>query len=139
MRTAPFSIMPMAAPPCPCANTRGAAAIAVAAAPVVSMVRLIGSIIGAPPVCCYRRALRRRVGRLSHLVLRLRFKITGLMALVQLARRIAPGAVDHASALDARAFGNGIGPALHVLVRVHIEEFAGAIEHALGQTAVPRP
>ena len=31
-------------------NTRGAAAIAVAAAPVVRMVRLIGSIIGASPV-----------------------------------------------------------------------------------------
>src|SRR5258708_22415340 len=38
--------MPMAVPPCPAcwANTRGAAAIAVAAAPVVSMVRLIGSM-----------------------------------------------------------------------------------------------
>jgi len=37
--------------PCPAcsANTRGAAASAVAAAPVVSMVRLIGSIIGASP------------------------------------------------------------------------------------------
>src|ERR1700710_2281862 len=49
MRTPPFSKMLIAVPPCPaaCANTRGAAAIAVAAAPVVSMVRLIGSIIGA--------------------------------------------------------------------------------------------
>src|SRR5882724_1543279 len=39
----------MAAPPCPacCANARGAAAKAVAAAPVVSMVRLTGSIMGA--------------------------------------------------------------------------------------------
>src|SRR6185437_14502329 len=42
--------MPMLDPPCPCwANTRGAAAMAVAAAPVVSMVRLTGSIIGASP------------------------------------------------------------------------------------------
>src|SRR5580765_8487549 len=35
----------MAAPPC-CASTRGAAAIAAAAAPVFSILRLIGSIIG---------------------------------------------------------------------------------------------
>src|SRR5712675_1599533 len=45
-RTPPFSKKLIAVPPCPAcwANTRGAAAIAVAAAPVVSMVRLIGSI-----------------------------------------------------------------------------------------------
>src|ERR1700754_1286321 len=55
MRTPPFSKKLIAVPPCPaaCANTRGAAAIAVAAAPVVSMVRLIGSIIGA--LLGYRR------------------------------------------------------------------------------------
>src|SRR3954469_10292154 len=49
MRTPPLSKTLIAVPPCPaaCANTRGAAAIAVAAAPVVRMVRLIGSIIGA--------------------------------------------------------------------------------------------
>src|SRR5713226_10004084 len=49
MRTAPFSYVPMAAPLCSvvCANARGTAAIAVTAAPVVSMVRLILSIIGA--------------------------------------------------------------------------------------------
>src|ERR1700754_3595788 len=49
MRTPPFSKKLIAVPPCPaaCANTRGAAAIAVAAAPVVSMVRLILAIIGA--------------------------------------------------------------------------------------------
>src|ERR1700704_3311189 len=49
MRTPPFSKTLIAVPPCPAcwANTRGAAAIAVAAAPVVSMVRLIGSIVGA--------------------------------------------------------------------------------------------
>jgi hypothetical protein len=35
------------APPCPWANTRGAAAIAVAAAPAVSKVRRFESIIGA--------------------------------------------------------------------------------------------
>src|SRR6266849_5337139 len=49
----------MAAPPCPVwANTRGAAAIAVAAAPVVSMVRLIGSIIGALLDHCLGRCVR---------------------------------------------------------------------------------
>src|SRR4030088_3597189 len=49
MRTPPFSKTLTAVPPCPAssAHTRGAAAIAVAAAPVVSMVRLIGSIVGA--------------------------------------------------------------------------------------------
>src|SRR5688500_15345568 len=38
----------MAVPPCPgcCANKRGAAAITVAAAPVFSILRLIGSVIG---------------------------------------------------------------------------------------------
>src|SRR4030081_2176355 len=52
MRTPPFSKTLIAVPPCPAcwANARGAAAIAVAAAPVVSMVRLIGSIIGASSI-----------------------------------------------------------------------------------------
>src|ERR1700712_369191 len=56
MRTPPFSKTLIAVPPCPaaCANTRGAAAIAVAAAPVVNMVRLIGSIIGALLDQCQR-------------------------------------------------------------------------------------
>src|ERR1700730_16251115 len=66
MRTAPFSYVPMAAPLCSvvCANARGAAAIAVTAAPVVSMVRLILSIIGALLHQCHGRvpAIQRLFG-----------------------------------------------------------------------------
>src|SRR4051812_19213517 len=56
MRTPPFSKTLIAVPPwpAPCANARGAAAIAVAAAPLVSMVRLIGSTIGALLDQCQR-------------------------------------------------------------------------------------
>src|SRR5450432_65998 len=62
MRTPPFSKTLIAVPPCPAcwANTRGAAAIAVAAAPVVSMVRLIGSIVGALLDQCHGRCVRQR-------------------------------------------------------------------------------
>ncbi len=56
-----------------------------------------------------------RRSRLADLVLRLGLEIAGIVALVQLARRIAPGAVDHAAALHCRAFGDRRGPALHVL------------------------
>src|ERR1700681_2782074 len=54
----------MAAPPCPacCANTLGAAAIAVAAAPVASMLRLIGSIIGVLLGHCYGWCARLEMG-----------------------------------------------------------------------------
>src|SRR3979490_1253569 len=60
MRTPPFSKTLVAVPPCPAcsANTRGAAAIAVAAAPVVSMVRLIGSIVGVLLDQCHGRFAR---------------------------------------------------------------------------------
>src|ERR1700730_11010708 len=61
------------------------------------------------------------------------------MAFVQLTGGLAPGAVDHASALHRRAFGDGVGPALHVFVLLYAQEFAGAVEHALRKTAVPGP
>src|SRR5450432_2502122 len=60
--------------------------------------------------------LRRCVGRLPYLVLRIGIEIAGLVTLVQLAGRIARDPVDHASALHRRPFRNRIGPALHVLV-----------------------
>ena len=46
------------------------------------------------------------------------------MALAQLALRIAGRAVDDASALHRRAFGNLVGPAVDVLVACDVEEFA---------------
>src|ERR1700694_2398049 len=78
--------------------------------------------------------LRGRVGNLSNLVLRPGLEIAGVMTLMQLAGGIAPGAVDHAPALHRRSFGDGIGPALHVLVFVHGEEFTRAIKQPLYQT-----
>src|ERR1700730_10247858 len=60
MRTPPFSKTLIAGPPCPgwWAKTRGAAAIAVAAASVVSMVRLSGSIGGVLLEQCHGRCVR---------------------------------------------------------------------------------
>src|SRR6478752_2708691 len=49
--------------------------------------------------------------RLPDLVLRLRFEIARLVALVQLVGRIARDTVDHAPALHRRAFCDRIGPA----------------------------
>src|ERR1700754_1668407 len=60
-----------------------------------------------------------RLCTLPDLVLRAGLEVAGVVTLVQLARGIAPGAVDHATALHGRAFGDGVGPALHVLVLVH--------------------
>src|SRR5581483_10582874 len=77
--------------------------------------------------------------RLSDLVLCLRLKVTGIMALVQLARGIALNAVDHAAALHRGALRELVGPALHVLVFVQGEDFAGAVNEPLGERAVPRP
>src|ERR1700681_3754337 len=110
----------MAAPPCACASTFGAAAIAVAATPVASMSRRVESIIVASR---YYLCLR----RFSDLVLRLRLEIAGVMALMQLARRIALDTVDHAAALHGRTLGELVGPALHVLVFVHSEKFARTV------------
>src|SRR5258705_4701534 len=61
------------------------------------------------------------------------------MALMQLTGGIAPGAVDHAAPLHGRALGDGVGPALHVDVFLHAQEFAGAIQQAFRQAAVPGP
>src|SRR5215831_18174989 len=116
----------MAAPPCPvCASTRGAAAIAVAAAPVASMSRRVESIIIASRLLCF--------GRLSDLVLRHRVEIISVMALVQLARGVAGHAIDHAATLYGRALGDLVGPALDVLVFVHGQELSRAVDDSLGE------
>src|ERR1700749_394958 len=155
----------MADPPCPvcCANTRGVAAIAVTAAPVTNMERLIESIIGGfldhrrgrcvrllgakrfarTTVTAARTACSANFSRpegaglrprtrelrlsglasLGDLVLGLGREITGVMAFMQLAGGIARDPVDHASAPDRRPLGDGIGPALDILVRAHVQEF----------------
>src|SRR5450755_4933377 len=63
--------------------------------------------------------------RFADLVLRPGIEITGLMSFIKLAGGIAPGAVDHATALHGWAFCDRIGPALYILVFVDAEEFAG--------------
>src|SRR5215218_8772764 len=129
----------MALPPCPacCASTRDVAATAVTAAPVVMIVRLVWSIIGALSDAAASRASS--FHRLANLVLRLCVEIARIVPLVQLACRIAPGAVDHAAAFYGWSCGNCVGPALYVLVLVHGQKFAAAVEQPLGQRAIPRP
>src|SRR6202011_5017596 len=77
--------------------------------------------------------------RFFNLVLRPGFEVAGVVTFVQLTGKLAPGAVDHAPPLHRRTLGDGVGPALHVLVLLHAQEFAPTIEHALRQTAVPGP
>ena len=66
----------------------------------------------------------------SYLVLRLSVEIAGLVALMQLARRIAVGAVDLTTALDGGPLQQFVSPAVDVLVILHAEELAAAIEPA---------
>src|SRR4030081_2755953 len=61
--------------------------------------------------------------RSGELVLRLRVEVASVVALVQLARRLAGETVDHAPALHGRPFEEGVGPALDVLVLLHRQEF----------------
>jgi len=55
--------------------------------------------------------------------LRLRIKVAGVVALVQLARGLTGKAVDHASAPDSRPLVNHVGPALHVLALAFYRDF----------------
>src|SRR5258708_20241268 len=92
--------------------------------------------------CCQRKATRRwrsRLGGACELVLRLCLEIAVVVALVQLARGLAPGAVDHAPALHSRALGDRVGPALHVLVSLDLKEFARTLQQALRDAAIPWP
>src|ERR1700704_6831277 len=93
----------------------------------------IGRAFFADSAAGFKAASSRR----GNLVLRAGLEIAGVVAFVQLTGGLAPSAVDHASALHRRAFGDGVGPALHVFVLLHAQEFAGAVEHALRQAAVP--
>ncbi|ENN88140.1 hypothetical protein RHSP_39340 [Rhizobium freirei PRF 81] len=61
------------------------------------------------------------------------------MTFAQLFGRIARHAVDHAATLDGGTRVDQIGPALDILVILHLQEFAGTILPALGETAVPGP
>src|SRR3954471_4405439 len=81
----------------------------------------------------------RASARRRQLVLRLRLEVAGVVALVQLARRLAPGAVDHAAALHRRALRNLVGPAQDVRVLVHLQELARSVQLPLGERAVPGP
>ena len=47
------------------------------------------------------------------------------MALVELAGGVARNLVDHAAALHRRSRGDRSGPALHMSVGFHVEEFGG--------------
>ena len=78
-------------------------------------------------------------GRRLKLVLGLRFEVAGVVAFVKLARRVSEGPVDHPSALHGRALRDLVGPALDVLVVLHLEEFAGLIDQPLGERAIPGP
>src|SRR5258708_24241026 len=92
--------------------------------------------------CCQRKATRRwrsRLGGACELVLRLCLEIAGVVALVQLARGLAPGAVDHAPALPSRALGDRAGPPLHVLECLDLKEFARTIQRPLREAAIPGP
>src|SRR3546814_13494887 len=73
------------------------------------------------------------------LVLRTQVEIRGIVALVKLVRRIAHRAIDHPPAFHCRARGNLVGPALDMLVILHLQKFTRVIDKPLGECAVPGP
>src|SRR5690625_1944927 len=75
----------------------------------------------------------------TELILRAGIEIAGIVALVQLLGRIAPGAIDHAPALHSRPLGDLLGPTIHMLVTAGIEEFRGLVGLIAHQRAIPRP
>ena len=67
-------------------------------------------------------------------------KSLGVVALVQLARRLAPRAVDHAAALARPGAGRSASVQRSTLrVLLHLQELARSVELALGERAVPGP
>lgn len=85
-------------------------------------------------------AARRPFAVLSgQLVLRPGVEVAGVMAFVQLARRLAAGPVDLAAARYRRPCEDLVGPAQDVLVFVHGQEFVGTVLPAFDQAAVPGP
>src|SRR5690349_8695391 len=95
---------------------------------------LPAAVVGSAPT---RRATRSARG--GNLVLRLHLEVAGVVALVQLARRLTGGAVDHPPALHGRPCPYLFGPALNILVFMDREEFASPVTVELHQTAIPRP
>src|ERR1700722_13274845 len=87
--------------------------------------------IRVPEMPCARSAPRREF------VLCPRLEIAGVVALAQLARRLALHAVHHPPALHGRALEEGIGPTLHVFVFLNAQEFGGIVGPALCETTVP--
>src|SRR5437870_5747594 len=75
----------------------------------------------------------------ADLVLRLGVEVARLVTLVQLGRGVARETIDHAPALHGRTPGDGVGPAVHILVVMHRQEFTRAIEQAFRQAAIPGP
>ena len=69
-------------------------------------------------------------------VLRLRIEVAAVVPLMQLARRLTPGAVDLPTPLNGRTLRDLVGPAQHVLVLVHTQELTGLVELAFHQRPV---
>ena len=75
---------------------------------------------------------------MSRPLARAQLEVAGVVAFVPLARRIGGDAVDNAAPVHRRAFQDGIGPAQHMLVFMHREEFSRVtIEPAFHQAAIP--
>ena len=74
--------------------------------------------------------LLRLLGRLE-LILGLGLKVARVVALPELARELAGRAVHHAAALHRRASRNHLGPALDLLVVLHLQKLAGVVKRAL--------
>src|SRR5579872_6318834 len=60
------------------------------------------------------------------------------MALVQLARGLAGGTVNHPTALHGRPLQQSVSPALDVLIVLHAEELSGSVGPTFDQSSVPR-
>src|SRR5688572_15315595 len=72
-------------------------------------------------------------------ILRLIGKIFSIMALVELARRIALDTIDHAPALDGGTLADLLRPAHDFLVACAIQELACAVQQSLGKRPIPGP
>ena len=96
-------------------------------------IRCVGFRAPCPP----HETLRRRFP--GHFVLGLEFEVRCIVALMQLRRRFAPGAIDLAAALHRRAGEDFLRPALQVGVAFDLQELARAIGFTQRQVAVPGP
>src|SRR5262245_43194401 len=89
--------------------------------------RMYGPSMSAPTARKISRLLL--LSRLcTHLV-----EVAGIVAFGELAFGFAPAAVDHAAALHGGALGQHVGPAVDVLVFMHRQELAAAVEQPLRQ------